>query len=110
MAAKFEIFQGDDHQFYFRLRAAQGERILRSEGYTSKQGAKNGIEAVRKAAPVDAQYVKYSSPTIYFTLQAVGNNQVIGVSETYSTNAARDAGIASVKANAPDAKVDDLTA
>ena len=109
MAAKFEIF-ASNNQFYFRLRAAQGEIILRSEGYTSKQGAKNGIEAVKSAAPYDSQYAKYSSPTIYFNLQALGNYQVIGTSETYSTIAARDSGIASVKANAPTAKVDDLTA
>lgn len=110
MAAKFEIFASKD-QFYFHLRAAQGEIILRSEGYTSKQGAQNGIEAVKSAAPYDSQYAKYSSPTIYFTLQALGNNRVIGTSsETYSTITARDKGIASVKANAPGAKVDDLTA
>ena len=109
MAAKFQIFLGQDRQYYFRLLANQGERILHSEGYTSKLGAQNGIAAVKTAAPHDGQYDRYTSPTIYFTLKVVGNNQVIGVSETYSSVAAREIGIASVKSNAPGAWVEDLT-
>ena len=35
--------------------------------------------------------------------------QVIGTSEAYSSDAARENGIASVKANAPDARLDDQT-
>ena len=43
-----------------------------------------------------------------FNLKA-GNNQVIGTSESYESVSARENGIKSVKKNAPDAKVDDLT-
>jgi uncharacterized protein YegP (UPF0339 family) len=43
-----------------------------------------------------------------FNLKAA-NHEVIGTSETYTTEAAREAGIASVKANAPTATVDDQT-
>jgi uncharacterized protein YegP (UPF0339 family) len=43
-----------------------------------------------------------------FNLKAA-NHQIIGTSETYKSEASRDAGIASVKINAPDAKVDDQT-
>ena len=43
-----------------------------------------------------------------FNLKAA-NHQVIGTSESYTTTAARDNGIESVKTNAPDAKVEDLT-
>ncbi|MBR2042364.1 MAG: YegP family protein [Oscillospiraceae bacterium] len=38
-----------------------------------------------------------------------GNNQVIGVSEVYSGRAAMEKGIASVRKNAPEAKIEDLT-
>ena len=37
---KFEIFQSEKNkQHYFRLKAGNGEIILASEGYVSKQGA-----------------------------------------------------------------------
>jgi len=39
-----------------------------------------------------------------------GNGEEIGRSETYSSESAMENGIASVKKNAPDAKVEDLTA
>ena len=51
MAAKFEIYQGKNQQFYFRLKAGNGETIAVSEGYKSKASAKAGIESVKKNAP-----------------------------------------------------------
>ena len=51
MAGKFKLFKGRDEQFYFHLTAANGQIICQSEGYTSKEGARNGIESVRTNAP-----------------------------------------------------------
>jgi len=48
--SKFEIFKGKNLQYYFRLKAANGEIVATSEGYISKQGAQNGINAVRRCA------------------------------------------------------------
>lgn len=48
---KFEIFKATNGQYYFRLKAENGEIIANSEGYASKQGAQNGIAAVRRCAP-----------------------------------------------------------
>ncbi|KHN51043.1 YegP family protein [Pectobacterium fontis] len=110
MSAKFEIFSGKNGQFYFRLKAGNGEPILASEGYISKAGAKNGIESVKENAPHDGRYdrvvAKDGSP--YFTLKAA-NHQIIGRSEMYSSVQARDNGIESVKKNAPGAPTTDLT-
>lgn len=47
---KFQIFKGKDNQFYFRLRAENGEVICGSEGYTTKQNCKKGIDAIKKVA------------------------------------------------------------
>jgi hypothetical protein len=47
---KFQVFKGKDDHFYFRLRAANGEVICSSQGYTTKQSCWNGIEAVRLVA------------------------------------------------------------
>ena len=48
---KFEIYLDKAKKFRFRLKASNGEIILASEGYASKDGCKNGIESVRKNAP-----------------------------------------------------------
>ena len=48
---KFTIFQGTDRQWYFRLRAPNGETLCHSEGYTSHQSAVHGVTAVKAYAP-----------------------------------------------------------
>jgi uncharacterized protein YegP (UPF0339 family) len=50
MAAKFVLKKGSTGKFRFNLVAANGEIVATSESYESKSGAKNGIEAVRRAA------------------------------------------------------------
>lgn len=47
---KFQVFEGRDEQFYFRLRAKNGEIVCSSEGYTSLQSCKQGIEVIKKIA------------------------------------------------------------
>ena len=47
---KFEIFNGVDGLFYFRLKAENGEIIASSQGYTTKQSAENGIEGIKRVA------------------------------------------------------------
>lgn len=52
MAAKFVLKKGSTGKFHFNLVAANGQVIATSEAYESKAGALNGIESVRKNAPV----------------------------------------------------------
>jgi uncharacterized protein YegP (UPF0339 family) len=49
---KFEWFKDKAGKFRFRLLAANGEIIATSEGYNSKDGCVNGIESVKKNAPI----------------------------------------------------------
>ena len=58
---KYQIFLGKDDQFYFRLRARNGEIILASEGYTEKHNAVNGIDSVRENAPIDDRFERKMS-------------------------------------------------
>ena len=111
MAGKFELYKDKAGEFRFRLKASNGQTILASEGYKDRSGADNGIESVKKNAGDDARYEKKESTSgkPYFVLKAA-NHQVIGMSEMYESEAARDNGIASVKTHAPDAAVDDQTA
>lgn len=102
----FNVKTGADGQFYFNLKAANGQIILGSEGYTTRAACDNGIESVRKNAPEDGRYDKKESTNgkHYFNLKA-GNGQVIGKGQMYADAAGRDNGIESVKTNAPDATV-----
>ena len=111
MAGKFELYKDKAGEFRFRLKAGNGEIILASEGYKARASAENGIESVKKNAPDDSRYERKDSASgkPMFNLKA-SNGQVIGTSETYSSASARDNGIESVKKNAPDAAVTDLTA
>ena len=59
MAGKFVVSKDKKGEFRFVLKAGNGEIIAQSEGYTSKDGAKNGIESVRKNA-ADATVVDES--------------------------------------------------
>merc|ERR1711933_192063 len=106
-------FQSEkNEQFYFRLKAGNGEIILASEGYKQKSGAENGIKSVRENSATPERFEKRESKNghPYFVLKA-GNGEIIGVSEMYEGGVAgRDNGIDSVARNAPDAKFADLTA
>jgi uncharacterized protein YegP (UPF0339 family) len=61
-------------------------------------------------SPLDHRYDRLRSrdEKYYFTLKG-GNGEIIGNSETYNSQAAREGGISSVKSNAPTAVVKDLT-
>ena len=111
MAGKFDLKKSSNgQQYHFNLKAGNGEIILSSEMYEAKSGAENGIESVKKNAPLDERYERKTSKSgqPYFVLKAA-NGQIIGQSEMYSSTTAMDNGIESVKKNAPDAKVEDLT-
>jgi uncharacterized protein YegP (UPF0339 family) len=107
---KFQIFKDSAREFRFRLKAKNGETILASEGYTTKQNCKNGIESVKINSPIDSRYDRKTAVNgqYYFVLNAA-NGEVIGMSEMYTTTAARDGGIEAVKRDAPKAPTEDLT-
>lgn len=48
----FEWYKDKAGKFRFRLKASNGEVIAVSEGYSSKASCVNGIESVKKNAPI----------------------------------------------------------
>ncbi len=108
---KFEIFKGKDEDFYIRLYAANARIILATEGYSSREAAKDAIDSIKENAQnrdrFEVREAVNGEP--YFVLKAA-NGAILGRSETYSSQANVDNGIASVMKNAPIAEVDDLTA
>lgn len=110
MAGLFELNKNDKGQFSFVLKAGNDQVILRSEQYETKGAAQNGIASVQSNSPQDARYEKKnaSDGRPYFNLKA-GNHQVIGTSQMYSSESARDDGIAAVKANGATTTIKDNT-
>ena len=107
---KFVITTRKNGEFQFVLKATNGQVILASEGYTTKTACLNGIASVQKNASDLSKFEKKTSTNgkPYFNLKAT-NGQVIGTSEMYESEGARDKGIESVKNNAPEASVEDQT-
>ena len=104
--AKFEVKVAKNGQFYFNLKAGNGEIILSSEMYKAKTSCMNGIASVKKNAADEAKYdlTQAASGKWYFNLKAA-NHQVIGSSQMYASESSAKNGIASVMANAADAAV-----
>ena len=107
----------------FDLKATNGQVIATSEVYESKAACENGIESVRKNAPIanledqtvaDFETVTNPKFELYrdkadqfrFRLKA-RNGEIIAVSEGYKAKASCQNGIASVRKNAADAPVVD---
>jgi len=110
MAGIFELKKTAAGKFHFVLKAANGEVILSSQSYRARPSAEEGIASVRTNAPDDARFERKTSKKgePYFVLKAA-NGEIIGQSEMYTAEASRENGIASVKQNAPDAKLKDIT-
>lgn len=110
MPGKFEIYKDKAGEFRFRLKAANGQNILASEGYSQKASAENGIESVKKNSQNPDRFICKTSDSgkITFSLTAT-NGQVIGVSQSYESESGCDNGMKSVAESAPGAETVDLT-
>lgn len=104
---KFVVDTRKNGDLQFNLKAGNGQIILSSQGYSSKDSCMNGIESVKKNGTDDSRFERKTSTNgkFYFNLKA-GNGQIIGSSEMYETLASCEKGIESVKKNAPDAAVE----
>ena len=103
----FEIYQSEKSgEYYFRLKATNGQIILSSQGYKQKANCENGVESVKKNAGEAARYEKKESANgkFFFNLKST-NGQVVGKSQMYESEKSRDNGIESVMKNAPGASV-----
>lgn len=105
----------------FNLKAGNGEIIATSEVYSSESACKNGIESVRKNAPIanlEDQTVEgfeaLSNPKFEVYTDKAGefrfrlkarNGEIIAVSEGYTRRSSCLNGIESVRKNAPEADV-----
>lgn len=109
--ATFEIYKTRAGKFYFRLRANNGQIVLKSQGYAQKSGAKNGIESVRKNVAREGGVERFEGKggKHYFRVTATNGQIVASSSEGYETARSAAGGITSVKKTAGSATVEDTT-
>jgi uncharacterized protein YegP (UPF0339 family) len=50
MSGKFEVYPDKAGRYRFRLKASNGQVVATGEAYESKSAAKDGCEAVQRAA------------------------------------------------------------
>lgn len=106
----YDLKRGASGKFSFVLKAGNHEVILTSQSYDSKSAAEGGIGSVQRQGPDAKNFERKtsSSSQAYFVLKAV-NGQIIGTSEMYSSESARDSGITSVQTNSPSTTIKDQT-
>jgi uncharacterized protein YegP (UPF0339 family) len=111
MAGYYELKVAKNGEYFFNLVAGNGQNILKSEMYSSRSAAENGIASVQANCGEDGQYEckESSNGKTYFVLKAK-NHQVIGQSQMYESESGCENGMASVKTNGSTTDVRDLTA
>ncbi len=130
----FEIISDSAYKFRFHLKAANGEIIAVSQAYGAKESAIKGIDSIKKNAPIakivdlttageavpESTHVAGIVQEPVFEIQSnapdkfrfhlkAANGEIIAVSQSYGTKESAETGIASVKKNAPMARVVDQT-
>jgi uncharacterized protein len=128
----FEVFYDAAYRFRFHLKAGNGQIIAASQSYGTREAALKGIAAIQKDAPIatiadsttkeiipdtahrgivqdpDFEIQCDSAGKFFFHLKAA-NGQIIAASQSYLSREAAEKGIASIKKNAPTAKIIDQT-
>ena len=110
MAGRYELKKAKNGEYFFNLLAANGQGILKSEMYSSRAAAMNGIASVQSNCAEEGQFECKTSSNgkAYFVLKAK-NHQVIGQSQMYESESGCANGIASVQENGGSTEVTDLT-
>lgn len=107
---EFIIYKDKTEKFRFRLIANNKKQILDSEGYMSKLGCKNGIDAVIKNASIKERYeLKETSTGYYYFYLKAGNYQRITSSKYYKTKRGREMAIEIVMKIGDCIVINDLT-
>jgi uncharacterized surface protein with fasciclin (FAS1) repeats/uncharacterized protein YegP (UPF0339 family) len=132
VAGVFEVFYDSICRFRFHLKAANGQIIAASQSYGTKESAMKGIASIKKNAPI-AKIADFATDAMPEPTHATGivqdpvfeilcdaggkfrfhlkanNGLIIAASQSYTTRESAEKGIASIKKNAPMAKVIDHT-
>lgn len=103
---KFIIRTGKHHQFFFDLKAENGDVLITSEAFHTKAACNTVIESLKAVAKDDNKYERMKAATehYYFIIKG-GNGKQIAKSVLFPTPADRNAAIKSVEAEGHDAVI-----
>ncbi len=106
----------------FDLKAPNGQVIATSEVYTTEAACRNGVESVKRNAPIahcedhsEAGWKRFTNPKFELYTDRAGdfrfrlkarNGEIIATSEGYTSKNACENGIESVRKYAPEARVE----
>jgi uncharacterized protein YegP (UPF0339 family) len=107
--AEFEIYRGQNDDFYFQLIADNGEILLNSHGYESENRCEKIIEIVRSNSTNFANYECNITLNgqFYFNLLTT-RGKLIAMSENFVTEQLRHDAIETVMETAQDAEIEEL--
>ncbi|SMP27728.1 YegP family protein [Chryseobacterium profundimaris] len=107
---KYIIRKSFDGKYWWVLTSPNGENLLTSETYTSKESCLDGVQISRESLKA-SNFKMLMTPRKfepYFT-QIADNYKILAKSEIYSTAYERDAATDTVKHHAADAVIEDLS-
>lgn len=107
----FHLKQTTNKQFYWVLRAPNGEPLCHSESYTSHAAAENGVAACKKHSQNLGNFGVFTGKDgmFYWHLKAAGNNETLCHSEGYTTKSAANDGALACNKYAASASIKDET-
>jgi uncharacterized protein YegP (UPF0339 family) len=89
LKAKYQVYKDVGGKYRFRLRAANNKIVVVSEAYESKQGCKQGIEAVKKNCGADIEDLttnQTAEKTTERTAEQCTGNEATGIAMTAPPN------------------------
>lgn len=106
MNGKYTISRVGTSEYHWSLTARNAQTVLSSRIYAAKAGLETGIESCRTNSADEARYERTAAneSRYYFVLRAA-DGEVIGTSETYHSERARDQAIALCKESGPLASI-----
>lgn len=95
--------------YHWVFKASNGETILKSENYSSKQMAENGIKSVMENSNNLANFeIKQAKDGSYYFNLLAKNHQVIGTSEMYVSKQGMQNGINAIMKYVSHATINDI--
>lgn len=108
---RYRIIKSDASQpYHFVLMNSDDQILITSENYTTKASALNGIESVKENAHNHQNFglLTAQDGRLYFVLKAK-NGEIIGTSQMYTSEEAREAELQAVIKCAKHADIEDTT-
>ncbi len=102
----FNTKVGNDNQYYFNFKNADGKILLTSEGYTTVAARDNGIESVKKNLSNNDRYehLLSSNGKYYFNIKA-SNGQVVAKSAMFDNEVDKANALSTIQAEGTDATI-----